>query len=171
MSIEHAAAYHLRRAILSEQRRTRQEVCDFRADCLSFTEIVESVGRGWRGLVYDLHWKLIASDPNYRLYEIGEAYGALQLEATFDGRGAEECRRMVALAQAKALATCEVCGAPGALRNERAHMKTLCQSCYHADRALASERGEWYAEITLEYLLSGDPHHPRPEDTASWVEN
>lgn len=169
MDGERAERYHLRRLGQLEARRARQQEWDFLARAFTHDEIASSVGIGWRTLVRALHDDLLDIDGDYRLYEIKERDGSLLVVARFDRDARDAASRRLATAKAQALRTCELCSADATPRMQRPEPKTLCDRCYAADRA-ASAQGERYADVVLQYLLSGDRDYPTPEETLAWLD-
>ena len=133
-------------------------------------EIVADVGLGWRPIVSGLHEKLLTLDANYRFFQVKEKFGQLSYYASFAKTVAEEGALLIACATAQAAATCEVCAAAALLRRRPA-LRTLCDTCFAADRAVGAERGEGYANSVLNRLLSGDPDYPEPDDIEDWLAN
>jgi hypothetical protein len=167
--VENIGDYFARRAREDLNRAARHQEWDYQATALSADEIAGHVGPGWRPLARQLHHDLRCLDPHYRLFQVKEKLGRLRFYADFAGPFTSECHRRVAAAVAKAAKTCEVCGGEGRLRTRRPWLETLCDACWAADRAAADERGERYAAIVLSYLLSGDPHHPTPDEIIEWL--
>jgi hypothetical protein len=170
MSREAAERYYSRRMRLLVERRARQEEWDFLARRLADGELTDRVGRGWHALVLNLHQELVHVDPDYRLYIVEEDLGGLVVTARFARAAQVRAARVIQVARAEALATCEVCGLSGALRADRRRLKTLCNACWTGDRAAAAARGERYADAVLAQLLSSDKDHPRPEETLAWLD-
>lgn len=88
-------------------------------------------GEGWYPIVSQLHEKLKLIDPDYQVFQIKEKFGTLRYYSSLDGNG--EVRKLVRQAELASAETCEVCGAPGVLR-ERAWLKTLCDQHAEARR-------------------------------------
>jgi len=171
MSAQAADDYYSRRARILAERRAYQEEWDFLARRLDDRTLVDGVGHGWWPIVRDLNARLLALDPDFRLFSIEEEHGGLTINARFTSLAQMDAARLIQIARAQALATCELCGQPGALRAERLQMKTLCDDCWTSDRAAASQRGERYADAVLAQLLSADDDHPSPEDTLAWLDD
>jgi hypothetical protein len=165
-----AERYYSKRVRTLSERQARRQEWDFLASRLEQAEIVDRVGPGWHELVLTLHADLLALDSNYRLYAVEEELGGLVFTARVARRAQIAAARRIQATRAEALATCEVCGATGKLRAERSTMKTLCDACWHSDRAAAARGGERYADAVLATFLSGDEDHPSPEETLAWLD-
>ena len=104
---------------------------------------LDHVGPGWSGILMKAHAELIAVLPNYRVAQVKEKYGMLDvnLGAYFDpvtgqlGVPRELGTRISAILQAardESRRTCEVCGEPGR-ETGRQWIKTLCPHHAQAD--------------------------------------
>ena len=80
-----------------------------------------SCGEGWNDLIFKLHYKLLELDPEYRIYQIKEKFGGLRYYI----EGNKEAQDATWVAEDESFKTCEVCGEPGELRQNR-WWKTLC---------------------------------------------
>jgi hypothetical protein len=90
------------------------------------------VAPGWHRIVLDLDDALSKLDPNYEVHQVKEKWGGLRYYCSLDG--SPEGRALIEAAEAKAAATCESCGQPGALVHS-SWMKTLCTECVvHGER-------------------------------------
>ena len=170
MDGEQAEHYFRRLAQARAERQARRAAADYHARELTPEDVVAGLGRGWHSLALDLHRGLLDLDQGYRLYEIGQRDGGLFVVARVESEPADSGRRRIAAAKALALRTCEVCGSGGGLRDERPRMATLCAECFTADRATALECGERHAEIVVQFLMSGEPDHPPPDEIRAWLE-
>jgi hypothetical protein len=128
------------------------------------------VGPGWRSLVLGMHRELLVHDTNYRLVDLQARNGRLRVYARFWVGLARWCEPIVADAVFRSRVICEICGREGLRRNLRPVIHTLCDDCHRADRATAAERGERYANIVVDRLLSGDPAFPEPDAVERWLQ-
>lgn len=167
---ETPAEYFARRHRERVDRDARRQEWDFLARALRPGDLTVDVGAGWYRLVRALHRRLLDIDPDYRFLHAYEKHGASRFSARFDLACGTRPLPEVAIAVAQAAHTCQVCGDWGRLRDERPRLKTLCDACWVADRALAAARDERYAEFFLDYVMSGDPEHPDPEAVWAWLE-
>lgn len=151
-------------------REERLRRSDFRAADYGERELADGVGRGWHPIVLLLNRRLLALDPDYRLYEVGERHGLLRVRGRFVSEHTAECRELVARAVGRSSRTCEVCGANARVRDERLRIKTLCDACSNADRATAADRGERYADLVLTCMASSDPAFPDADELVAWLE-
>lgn len=156
--------YFRRRRCEALDRRARCAEFDFIARALRPDDITADVPVGWRPLVRDLHRRLLEESPFYRLVQIEKRVGELRVYARYSPLASRECKVAIAAAVYAARVTCEVCSAQGKPRDRPTGPVVLCASCFAADRAAANERGERYAGFVLDYLRSGDPDHPDPEE-------
>lgn len=103
---------------------------------------------GWNQLVFDLDEKLAEIDPDYTIAQAKEKFGGLRfyVDRTRCRRNNPEDEEFFALIrQAEILSerTCEICGAPGALRSDKRWIQTLCdEDNAEADKALERENSE-----------------------------
>ena len=117
-----------------------------------------------------MHRELLAYDTAYRLVALEAHDGKLRVYARFWVGIAMWCEPIVADAAYRSRVICEVCGQAGVQRRLRPVIHTLCDACHRADRATAAERGERYANIVLDRLLSGDPDFPEPDAVERWLQ-
>lgn len=114
-----------------------------------------SVGPGWWGILDKYVPPLVNKDPNCNLY-IKEKYGVLRMYITSKLLNMDERERIEEAAECESEIVCEVCGAPGTLRSERAWMETLCDRCDVADRKLRdcieAEAEQQWLNLALEEL-------------------
>lgn len=102
------------------------------------------IGEGWRDLVLACHRAVAAEFPHCELLAIKEKYGSLAFQAfprkwhpaspdgSFSAWSDEESERLNSIVESfeeRSAVTCERCGKPGALREERRHILTLCDDC------------------------------------------
>jgi hypothetical protein len=168
---DYAAIYQEHRRRVLAEREERHYATAFRASRWTDADLTDDVGPGWRRLVIALHRELLELDPPCKLYEVRQREGLLFVRASFTRHRRGDCRAVLARTIARATHTCEVCGDLGRIRDERGVMRTLCDGCWCADRALASERGERYANLTLLQLLSGDPRYPDPDEVVAFLDS
>jgi hypothetical protein len=164
-----ARDYFLGRARSLVEREAMRQEWEFLARAQREHWLVDHVGHGWQPTVLSLHRRLLTIDRDYQLFRVREVYGALVYDARFDPGRSPLCRRLLALARAEAGRTCEVCAAAGRLRDQRPILKTLCDACFAGDRVAAAARGERYARLVLDHLMSADPRHPDPDETLAWL--
>jgi hypothetical protein len=162
-------AYFAERRRARLDRQARHAEWDYLAAQMEPDEICQSVGFGWQPLVCELHDELLELDPFYRLVAIETKAGVLRLFTQFTPEIAAECERLVGAARYRAFVTCEVCGRDGRRRKRPTSARILCDDCFAADRAAASQRGERYADLALECFMSGDPEFPDPDALAAWL--
>lgn len=86
-------------------------------------------GPGWNAILEDLHEQLVALDPEYVLTEVKEKFGTLRVTAVVAPDVGARARELTTAAEWRSIDTCEGCGAPGRLRDERRWALTLCDSC------------------------------------------
>lgn len=65
-------------------------------------------------------------DEGFQVTTIKEKYGTLRLYTT---AAPEAVYAIIDQAEAESAKTCEHCGAPGRIRNDRYWLKTLCNAC------------------------------------------
>lgn len=87
---------------------------------------LECVGAGWRPILIRLHERLRREVPEYRVDQVKEKFGGLRVYLDPATGPAWDA---VADAENTAAVTCEFCGRPGRLRQDRPWLKTLCDSC------------------------------------------
>jgi hypothetical protein len=168
---DYAAVYQQHRHRVLAEREERLYASGFVACNWRDVDLTDGVGPGWRRVVLELHRQLLELDPQCRLYEITQKDGLLRVRGGFARDPRANCRARIARAVARATHTCEVCGDISQLREERAIIRSLCNACWSADRALAAERGERFANLTLAQLLSGDPRYPEPDDIVAFLDS
>ncbi len=97
---------------------------------------------GWWPILHALHARLAALDPGYRVESVREREGGLEVDVGVAPGARAQAADAVAEAARAAAATCEICGAPGALRTEPPGrwVKTLCD-----DHAAPDEVDRWTA--------------------------
>jgi len=162
-------AYFAERRRARLDRQARHAEWDYLAARMEPDEICQSVGFGWRPLVCELYDELLELDPLYRLVGMEAKAGVLRVFAQFTPEVASECERLVGAARYRACVTCEVCGRDGHRRERPTSLRILCDECFAADRAAASERGQRYADLALEYFMSGDSDFPEPAKLEQWL--
>lgn len=87
-------------------------------------------GAGWGALIQPLIEECKAK--GVPIFQVKEKFGALRFYV--DGGDPDLCHR-ISLAEEQSQYTCEVCGAPGVLRNG-GWLKTLCEK-HHLEREAA----------------------------------
>lgn len=85
----------------------------------------KAVGDGWTPILAELHLKLLAKEPEYRVAQVKEKFGALRVYLTQYRPDLED---LIEEAGEKSEKICERCGGPGSLR-QLIWIKTLCQDC------------------------------------------
>lgn len=95
------------------------------------------VNDGWKKLVLETDAMLAYVDPNYKIHQVKEKFGALRYyfgsEKEF---GSIERKIMNAIAEAaeyRSQHICEDCGGIGELRDNRRWIRTLCDECHIKD--------------------------------------
>ena len=96
-------------------------------------------GPGWDHIIDTLDNKLSNIDPNYDINQVKEKFGLLRYYYTPstgfwkpDGGKTDEYDAMslaVSQAEGESGRTCEECGDPGEMRDERHWLRTLCDPC------------------------------------------
>lgn len=90
-------------------------------------------GRGWNDIIIRCNRKLEMLDPEYRILQIKEKFGALRYYYETDVKIVsvkEAMDRYVRQAELESAKTCEFCGAEGKLMSRKmGWMKTRCTSC------------------------------------------
>jgi hypothetical protein len=167
---DYAAVYYEHQTRQRAAREDRLRLSDFRGADYGDDDLVARLPRGWHDIARLLHQRLLELDPDYRLYELRERFGLLHVHARFAAEHNEWCRTFLGRAAGRSARTCQVCGDAARVRDERRLIKTLCERCWNADRALAAERGERFADITLVCLSSIDPQFPDADDLAAWLD-
>ena len=166
---DYAEWFQMSRLRAQAERRARRQEWDYLARKLDEYEVADEVGNGWRPLVLELHRDLLDIDPEYRLYDIRERLGGLAVIARYHQDARDGAARLLAVAKAQAVQTCVVCGEQGQLSAERPRLHVLCEKCFQYDRAAAFERGEHYANLLLDSLMSADRDYPTPEEMLAWL--
>lgn len=87
-------------------------------------------GDGWLPLITALHHELGAVWPEYHLFEVSQKYGELYFRVDDVPAALEDrVRACVDAAQARALHTCETCGRPGRLGQDRGGwLEVVCEA-------------------------------------------
>jgi len=104
----------------------RQELC---SRIIEPFEKQVACEEGWDGLLFDLHDKLVAVDPNYTICQVKEKFGSLRVyynasDPTLD----RVMGSVVRLYQDLSLSVCEKTGRPGSLKVKDGIYKTLADS-------------------------------------------
>lgn len=87
---------------------------------------------GWDGLLYDLHDKLVAVDPNYTLFQVKEKFGGLRFYYSASDPTLDRLfRSIVNFYEKLSLSVCEITGGPGSLMVKEGRYKTLAESFGH----------------------------------------
>lgn len=93
------------------------------------------VGEGWQPILQDLDRKLRAAAPGFKYAQVKEKCGGLRVYLDFPENAPQQIRDqahvLVIEAMRQADQTCEKCGKPGRLREDRAWVRTLCDQCDH----------------------------------------
>jgi hypothetical protein len=87
-----------------------------------------SCGRGWYPLLIETDRKLAALDPAYEVHQVKEKYGGLRYYHQLVSAGAdhEAAFRIGQEAKSLSLTICELCGAPGSVRDDGFWIWTRC---------------------------------------------
>jgi hypothetical protein len=91
-----------------------------------------SIARGWWPIVEEVSEKIEALRTDYVVVQIKEKFGSLRYYA--HGTNSEEVAKLITDAEARSYLTCECCGNPGVLRDERRYVLTLCDDCNKIER-------------------------------------
>lgn len=87
---------------------------------------------GWDGLLYDLHDKLVAVDPNYTLFQVKEKFGGLRFYYSASDPTLDQIFRSIVMFYEKlSLSVCEMTGERGSLMVKSGFYKTLAESFLH----------------------------------------
>lgn len=82
------------------------------------------VGPGWSDIILDLHMKLLKENPDYSIAQVKEKFGTLRY---YTGPMTDQGYIYIAEAENLSAITCEECGRPGKLRDEKNRwIRTLC---------------------------------------------
>ncbi len=82
-----------------------------------------SVKDGWLPIIKKLCASLMNTENPPVAVQVKEKFGGLRF---YVDRSSQEQDDLIRLAEGKASRTCEVCGAPGALKNDRGWYRTSC---------------------------------------------
>jgi hypothetical protein len=116
--------------------------------------------RGWWPLLGKLHLRLAGVDPEYKLAQVKEKFGALTIYPDDDRYATrsglrQELERVVAEFQRSSSTVCEECGAAGKRHGDQqtgGRIRTLCHECAQA----CEFRPEWGARVAqLQKMLWG----------------
>jgi hypothetical protein len=91
------------------------------------SEAKRYVGRGWHHLIDRIYDMLEKNEPNYVIVQVKEKLGGLRVYAE-GGTVSKEGLEFIWGVEKQSLSVCEVCGAEGQLRTDRAWYKALCDS-------------------------------------------
>ena len=85
---------------------------------------------GWADLIYELHNKIIAFDPDYKITQIKEKFGLLRFyyDLSLDIHG-QEIGDLVNEYEQKSGKVCEYCASPGRPASFGHWQKTCCEEC------------------------------------------
>lgn len=88
-------------------------------------------GPGWYPLLVELDRQLVAIDPDYVVHQVKEKFGGLRFYYGTDrGDLSAQMDELVQAAEQRAAVTCEECGQPGTVHQNRAGwVRTLCPAC------------------------------------------
>lgn len=90
-----------------------------------FEKVIECE-EGWDGLLYDLHDKLVAIDPNYTIAQVKEKHGGLRFYYNASDPGVDKViRSVVDFYEKMSYNVCEKTGRPGHLAMKDNVYKTL----------------------------------------------
>lgn len=98
-----------------------------------------SCGSGWRQIIETASGYLemlerITGTP-VEVCEIRQKYGLLQIWVTAESSGVEAAAEEIAQdAETFSATTCEVCGAPGSLRERNHYLMVRCEPCWEAQK-------------------------------------
>lgn len=94
------------------------------------------VGDGWMPVVDELNVRLARLDPDYTIAQVKEKFGGLRFyPETIRADVREQAYAIIREAEDKCSTICEVCGAPGRLREVRWY-KTKCDDCFISNRPI-----------------------------------
>jgi hypothetical protein len=91
-------------------------------------------GPGWYDIIWDLSEKIEAEimklpekdRKNVYIHQIKEKFGGLRFYMSCE---TDEMFDLIQKAEEKAYKTCEICGAPAELKDNRAWWQTICDEC------------------------------------------
>lgn len=96
---------------------------------VSAADTLVECGDGWYPLVRQLDEALRSIAPDYEAAQVKEKFGTLRFYVhTFDldEDAQKQFEQLITAAEDESARTCESCGQPGRLRNDRRWLKTLC---------------------------------------------
>ena len=103
----------------------------------------DHVNHGWKDLVNELHQKVLEIDPDVKVVQVKEKFGGLRYYYESDLSRRKEIDALVNVYESKSYRTCEVCGAPGELRNDRLWLHTLCDEHISGDKRVWEKSNEY----------------------------
>lgn len=92
----------------------------------SIEDLARCVGPGWYGIVSRLVDDLLALGWDGSVLQVKEKFGGLRF---YIGGGSDTVHDRILAAEEESYKTCEECGGPGILREERFWRLTLCEGC------------------------------------------
>jgi hypothetical protein len=91
---------------------------------------------GWDNIIGELDSELAQIDPDYKIFQVKEKFGALRYYSSLDVN--DQARKIVTLATLQSSITCEECGKKAELRTDRNWIRTLCNE--HADPPVTTDQ-------------------------------
>ena len=83
-----------------------------------------AVPKGWHDIVVDLHQHILQVVPDYRIIQIKEKFGSLRVYATCSTNVIADA--IVSHYQELSTKTCDVCGKPGRITNNKRVFAARC---------------------------------------------
>ena len=111
-------------------RATIKEIeMSFKEEFPEYDLPVLEIGDGWIGIVRRLLERCREAKITMSVHQVKEKFGGLRFYASvLDDSSLEVFYSIVSDAENEAEATCEKCGRPGRLRNDRSWIQTLCDA-------------------------------------------
>jgi hypothetical protein len=94
---------------------------------ISPTRISFSAPSGWKDIIVELNEKLNEIDPNHKVMQIKEKFGALRYYASFsDDVNIDRCWDLIDEYSDKTAEACEVCGGEAKAITTKGWVHTMC---------------------------------------------
>lgn len=82
---------------------------------------------GWLYIILDLDYAISEIFPEYRVFQVKEKFGGLRYYiGGVPPDKYDAIHSLIRAAEALSFKTCDTCGAPGTVRNDRPWVRTLC---------------------------------------------
>jgi hypothetical protein len=95
---------------------------------------VDLVHNGWKDIIITADEMLSHIDPNYKIQQVKEKFGALRFYFSTELLGTPVLimHAVTDSIEHRSKHVCEICGSFARLREDLAYLSTLCNSCYEA---------------------------------------